>query len=178
MSFHSFRCHSIHSDVILFIPMSFHSFRCHFAHSDVIPFILMSSHQSKLILTLFHHSDVIPFILTSFHHSGVIPLILTSFHHSDVIPFILMSLQSFYIGMIERGENERDFRIKVRALDFFPGVLSTNEKPQFELSTNRKPPSPSADPLYCYCSCKEEGSRTRGRSDIWETFLFWLCLSW
>ena len=86
----------------------FHSFQCHSTHSDVFPFIL-----------------------TSFHYSDVIPFILTSFHHSDVIPFISMSLQSFYIGMIERGENERDFRIKVRALDFFPGVLSTNERPLF-----------------------------------------------
>ena len=38
--------------------------------------------------------------------------------------------------------------------------------------------SPSADPLYCYCSCKEEGSRTRGRSDIWEKFLFWHLFIW
>ena len=60
--------------------MSFHSFRCHSIHSDVIPFILMSFHQSKFILTLFHHSGVIPLILISFRHSEVIPFIPLSFH--------------------------------------------------------------------------------------------------
>ena len=118
MSFHSFWCHSTHSNLIS-------SFQCHSIHSDVIPLIPMSFYSFRCHST---HSDV---ILTSFHHSDVILLILTSFHHSDVIPFIPMSLQSFYIGMIERGENERDFWIKVRALDFFPGVLSTNERPLF-----------------------------------------------
>ena len=80
MSFLSFQCHSIHSGVVLFILMSFHSFRCHSFHSNVIPFILMSFHQSELILTLFHHSGVIPLILISFRHSEVIPFIPLSFH--------------------------------------------------------------------------------------------------
>ena len=55
--------------------MSFHSFRCHSIHSDVIP----------LILTSFHHSDVIPFISISFHHSDVIPFIPMSFHSFWVV---------------------------------------------------------------------------------------------
>ena len=114
MSFLSFQCHSIHSGVVLFILMSFHSFRCHSFHSNVIPFILMSFHQSELILTLFHHSGVIPLILISFRHSEVIPFIPLSFHpppigsewycpplfifyHPAVISVIRLSFHHFYI---------------------------------------------------------------------------------
>ena len=54
MSFHSFRCHSIHSDVILLIPMSLHSFQSHIIHTNLITSFWRHS----------IHSDVIPFILS------------------------------------------------------------------------------------------------------------------
>ena len=41
--------------------------------------------------------------------------------------------------MIERGKNDREFRIKVRALDFFLGSSQPMRGLDFELSTNRKP---------------------------------------
>ena len=93
MSFHSFWCHSIHSNLIS-------SFRCHSIHSNVIPLIPMSFHSFWCHST---HSEVIPFILTSFHHSDVIPFIPISFHHSDVILVILMSFQSFWVVWDDLG---------------------------------------------------------------------------
>merc|ERR1712141_710435 len=79
------------------------SFRCHSIHSNVILFILMSFHQSKLILTLFPsfwchstHFDIIPRILISFYsfrcHSIRSDVIPSFYSHSvihvsfDVIP--------------------------------------------------------------------------------------------
>ena len=110
MSFHSFRCHSIHSDVIPLIPMSFYSFWCHSIHSDVILTSFYHSGVILLILTPFHHSDVILFIPMSFHsfrchfniissfrchsiHFDLIPSFWRHSIHSDVIPFILSCLR-------------------------------------------------------------------------------------
>ena len=67
MSFHSFWCHSTHSDVIPLIPMSFYSFRCHSTHSNIISSFRCHSIHSNLIPSFWRHSihsDVIPFILS------------------------------------------------------------------------------------------------------------------
>ena len=63
MSFHSFRCHSIHSDVISFIPMSFRSFWCHSIHSNLISSFRCHSIHSNIISSFWCHSihsDVTP----------------------------------------------------------------------------------------------------------------------
>ena len=49
MSFHSFQCHSIYSDVIPFVPMSFHSFWCHSTHSNLISSFRCHSIHSAII---------------------------------------------------------------------------------------------------------------------------------
>ena len=96
MSFHSFRCHSTHSDVIPFILTSFH-------HSDVIPLIPMSFHSFWVVwddlgMTLFRNDEndlgmPISLIPGSFWSSCAIPddrEKMAFFHshpcHSDVIP--------------------------------------------------------------------------------------------
>ena len=98
----SFQCHSIisssfrHSWLISVIPVSFnHSYfiLSLYHHSGVIPLsfdaILMPFHISNAILSLlshFSHFSVIQVILKPFHHANIIP------HHFDLIPWGLIGL--------------------------------------------------------------------------------------
>ena len=90
----------------------------------LICIILMSSYHSNVILSLWYHS---------IDHRGPPSRVcrhicsINLYHFHVILSFQCHSL----IGMIKWGKNEREFRNKVRALDFFPWVLSTNERPRF-----------------------------------------------